>query len=144
MDEYVVQFCTALTRAAMQECHRDRRLTITADDLIAGFARLGLAYYVQPMSEFLRLYRENVNQHVVAPPAPPAPAVEEETTAPLPPSSPDLTLLLGLPSVRDVTELASHTDVYALWPGGAPEALGTSLARMSPPAVDDEDSMSEV
>jgi histone H3/H4 len=60
MDEYVVQFCTALTRAAMQECHRDRRLTITADDLIAGFARLGLAYYVQPMSEFLRLYRENV------------------------------------------------------------------------------------
>ena len=139
MDECILQFCVALTRAATLECHRDRRLTITADDLITGFARLGLADYVQPMSEFLRLYRENVNQQVVAPPAPPAPTVEEEMAAPPPPPSPDLTLQLGLPSVRDVTELAPHTDVHALWPGGAQAAVGTSLAPVPPPAADDED-----
>jgi hypothetical protein len=62
MDQCIVQFSTVLTQAAMQECRRDQRLTITAADLIVGFANLGLADYVQPMSEYLRLYRENVNQ----------------------------------------------------------------------------------
>ncbi|XP_066373263.1 uncharacterized protein [Miscanthus floridulus] len=138
MDECILQFCVALTRATMLECHRDRCLTITADDLIAGFARLGLADYVQPMSEFLRLYRENVNQQVVAPPAPSTPTVEEEMAAPPPPPSPDLMLQLGLPSIRDVTELAPHTDEYALWPGGAQAAVGTSLALVPPRAAADE------
>lgn len=62
-----MQFSTVLTRVAMQEYWREWRLTITADDLIVGFANLGLADYVQPMSEYLRLYREHVNQHSVAP-----------------------------------------------------------------------------
>jgi len=145
VDQCIVEFSTVLTQAAMQECRRDHRRTITADDLIAGIARLGFADYVQPMSEFLRLYRENINQQAVAPPAPPAPpapGMEEETAAPLPPPSPDLTLQIGLPSVPDVTELAPRTDVYALWPGGAPAAVGTSLEPTMPPppaADDDED-----
>ena len=45
----------------MQECQQDQRLTITADDLIIGIANLGLADYMQAMSEYLRLYCENVN-----------------------------------------------------------------------------------
>jgi len=139
MDQCIMEFSAVLTRAAMQECHRDRRLTITADDLIAGIARLGFADYVQPMSEFLRLYRENANQQAIAPPAPVVPGVDEETAVPPPPLSPDLTLQLGLPSVPDVTEMAPCTDVYALWPGGPPTAAGTSLASMPQPAAADED-----
>ncbi|CAD6265816.1 unnamed protein product [Miscanthus lutarioriparius] len=146
MDQCIVEFSAVLTRAAMQECHRDRRLTISADDLIAGIARLGFADYVQPMSEFLRLYRENANQQGIAPPAPLAPpapvvpGVDEETAVPPPPPSPDLTLQLGLPSVPDVTKLAPCTDVYAMWPGGPPAAAGTSLASMPQPAVDEKTS----
>ncbi|XP_066374599.1 uncharacterized protein [Miscanthus floridulus] len=129
----------------MQECRRDRRLTITADDLIVGFANLGLADYVQSMSEYLRLYRENVNQQVVAPRAPPAPptpvapTMQEETVVPPLLPSPYLTLQLGLPSVPDIMELTPHTDVYALWPGAASVAAGTSLAPMPPPDADDDD-----
>jgi len=57
-----VQFSTVLAQAARQECRRDGRLTIIADDLFVGLANLVLADYVEPMSEYLRLYRENVNQ----------------------------------------------------------------------------------
>jgi hypothetical protein len=46
---------------------------------------------------------------------------------------------LGLPYVPNVTKLVSHTDVYVLWPGATPVAVGTSLAPMPPPADDDED-----
>lgn len=143
MDQCIVQFSTALVRAATQECRRDRRLTITADDLIVGFANLGLADYVQPMSVYLRLYRETVNNQQQAV-APPAPTVQRGTTTAVPPPPPNLTLQLGLPSVPDVTELARDTDVYALWHGAAPAAGSTtsasSVAPMPPPAADgDED-----
>ena len=73
-----------LTRAARQECRWDGRFTITTVSL----ANLGLADYVEPMSEYLRLYRVNVNQQAVAPPAPPTspapmvPTVQEETAVP--------------------------------------------------------------
>jgi histone H3/H4 len=145
LDKCIVQFSAVLTRAARQECRRYGRLTITADDLIAGLANLGLADYMEPMFEYLRVYRVNVNQQAVAPPAPPAPpapmapTVQEETAVPLPPPSPDLTMQLGVASVPDVTDLAPRTDVYALSPRGVPVAAGSSLAPMLPPAADDED-----
>jgi len=79
LDQCILRFSVVLTRAARQECRRDGRLTITADDLIVGLVNLGLADYVEPMSMYLRLYRENVNQQDVLPPAPVAPTMQEET-----------------------------------------------------------------
>jgi hypothetical protein len=55
-----VQFFAALTRATMLECRQDRHLTITGDNLIAGFASLGLVNYVQLMTEYLRLYHNDL------------------------------------------------------------------------------------
>jgi hypothetical protein len=43
----------------MLECRQDRHLTITGDNLIAGFASLGLVNYVQLMTEYLRLYHND-------------------------------------------------------------------------------------
>jgi histone H3/H4 len=60
MDQCIVQFSMALTRAAMQEFRQDRCLTtITGNDLIIGFASLGLVDYVQPITEYLYLYHES-------------------------------------------------------------------------------------
>jgi histone H3/H4 len=61
LDQCIMQFSAVLTHAARQECRRDGRLTIIADDLFVGLANLVLADYVEPMSEYLRLYRESVN-----------------------------------------------------------------------------------
>jgi histone H3/H4 len=61
MDQCILQFSVALTRATKQECRRDQRMTITGDDPIVGFASLGLVDYVHPMTEYLRLSHENVN-----------------------------------------------------------------------------------
>jgi hypothetical protein len=60
MDQCIVQFFVALTRAAMQECRQDRCLTITGDNLIVGFASLGLVDYAQLMTEYLRLYHNDL------------------------------------------------------------------------------------
>ena len=59
MDQCIMQFFAALTRAAMQECRQDRRLTITGNNLIVGFASLGLVDYVQLMTEYLCLYHND-------------------------------------------------------------------------------------
>ncbi|OQU75792.1 hypothetical protein SORBI_3010G029600 [Sorghum bicolor] len=59
MEQCIMQFFAALTRAAMQECRQDWRLTITGDNLVVGFASLGLVDYVQLMTEYLRLYHND-------------------------------------------------------------------------------------
>jgi len=41
-----MQFSVTLTRAVMQEFRQDRRLTITGDNMIIGFASSGLVNYV--------------------------------------------------------------------------------------------------
>ncbi|RLM55567.1 nuclear transcription factor Y subunit B-1-like [Panicum miliaceum] len=59
MDLCVAEFAKVLARAAMQECRRDRRLTITGDDLIIGMRSLGFYNYAGPLNRHLSCYRES-------------------------------------------------------------------------------------
>ncbi|OEL30378.1 hypothetical protein BAE44_0008602 [Dichanthelium oligosanthes] len=108
MDQCVAEFSTVVMRAPKVECRRDRRQTITGDDLIVGMRSLGFDDYVGPLTEYLRRYRESEGQRrsrrsAMPPPAPAlvAPTTEAEAL-PLPPG---LTLQLVPPSLRDVTEM---------------------------------------
>ncbi|CAN6201786.1 unnamed protein product [Urochloa humidicola] len=131
MHQCVVEFAAVVKRAATQECRRDRRLTITGDDLIAGLRNLGFDDYAGPLAEYLRRYRESEGtmprgRHTMMPPPPgPAPAAAAATTVEVEarPPPPGLTLQLGPPSLGDVTELGLHTDVYAVWRGAALPAV---------------------
>ncbi|KAJ1259006.1 hypothetical protein BS78_10G120100 [Paspalum vaginatum] len=145
MDKCVTEFAAMVMSAAMHECRRDRRLTVTGDDLILGMSNLGFDDCVGPLTEYLRRYRESVGivkrgrqtdlmprQQLSA-----AAAGDEEA----PPPSPGLTLQLAPPSVHDVTELGFDTDVYAVWQAvraPAPAAAaGTSRMPPPPPAADE-------
>ncbi|CAN6201785.1 unnamed protein product [Urochloa humidicola] len=139
MTQCVAEFSALLTRAAAEECRRDRRTTVNGDDLILALRNLGFDDYVESLTSYLRLYREIEGKKprarhskMVSPEAPPpvAPAAEAEAQPP----SPDLTLQLGPPSVRDITDLGVNDDVYAVLRGAAP-AAGTSAA----PAIADDD-----
>ncbi|CAN6197972.1 unnamed protein product [Urochloa humidicola] len=139
MDLCVAEFAAVLMRAATQECRRDRRLTITGDDLVVGLGNLGFDDYAGPLAEFLRRYRESEGtlprgRHTLMPP-PPAPATPAAATveAVAQPPRPALTLQLGPPPLGDVTELGLHTDVYAVWRRAAPPANASQM----PPADGD-------
>ncbi|CAL5038064.1 unnamed protein product [Urochloa decumbens] len=138
--ECVVEFNAVIIHAAVEECRRDRRTTVTGDDLILAMKNLGFDDYVEPLTLYLQRYREVEGNNprarhstiasleAAATPVPVAPTVE-----------PDLTLQLGPPSsVHDITELGVNDDVYAVWRGTtAAPAAGTSQAA-APPASDDE------
>ncbi|KAJ1259009.1 hypothetical protein BS78_10G120400 [Paspalum vaginatum] len=146
MDKCVTEFAAIVMSAAMHECRRDRRLTVTGDDLILGMSNLGFDDYVGPLTEYLRRYRESVGivprgrqTAMMALQQLSAAAAEEET----PPPSPGLlTLQLAPSSVRDVTELGLDTDVYAVWRATRAPALaaaaGTSRMPPPPPPTADE------
>nr|XP_034591695.1 nuclear transcription factor Y subunit B-1-like [Setaria viridis] len=141
VDQCLVEFAAFITQVAAEECRRDKRTTVTGDDLILAFKNLGFDDYVGPLTLYLHRYREiegnmprarhSTMRSQGAPPAPAALTVEAAAA----PSS-GLTLQLGPPSVPDVTELGLHADVYAVWRGAAaPAAAGTSQA---PSGADEE------
>ncbi|RCV21265.1 hypothetical protein SETIT_4G125300v2 [Setaria italica] len=142
VDQCLVKFAAFVTQVAAEECRRDKRTTVTGDDLILAFKNLGFDNYVGPLTLYLRRYREiegnmprarhSTMRSQGAPPAPVALTVEAAAA----PSS-GLTLQLGPPSVPDVTELGLHADVYAVWRGAGPApAAGTSQA---PSCADEEE-----
>ena len=140
VDNCLVEFCAVLIAAAVEECRQDKRTTVTGDDLILALANLGFEDYVRPLALYLRRYREIEGNRprarhssMAAAQGPTAP-VEVEA---LPPPSPEPTLQLEPPpSVRDVTELGLHGDVYAVWRAAAAAAAGTMQA---PAGAGDDD-----
>ncbi|XP_062230053.1 uncharacterized protein LOC133927616 [Phragmites australis] len=137
MDRSVKEFAAAVTWTAVQECRRDRRVTVTGDDLIVAMGSLGLGDYVGPLRAYLRRYRETVGvmprgRQTVLLPAPAAMMTVEVEMQPPPPET-SLALSLGLQPPQDVTELGLDADVYAVWPGAA----GAGTSRM-PPAGGEE------
>ena len=146
MDKCVTEFAGIVMRAAMHECRRDRRWTVTGEDLIFGMSNLGFDDYVGPLTEYLRRYRESEGvvprgrqTGLMALQQLSAPAAAEEE-APPPPSPDLLTLQLAPPSVRDVTELGFDTDVYAVWRAARappPAAAGTLRMPLPPLAADE-------
>ncbi|XP_025813092.1 nuclear transcription factor Y subunit B-4-like [Panicum hallii] len=140
VDNCLVEFCAVFIAAAVEECRRDKRTTVTGDDLIFAMRNLGFDDYVRPLALYLRRYREiegnrpRARHSSMAALDPTAPAVGAEVQQQQPP--PGLNLQLGPPPVRDVTELGPHADVYAVWRAAAAAAAGTSQA---PGGADDED-----
>ncbi|RLN12909.1 hypothetical protein C2845_PM09G11510 [Panicum miliaceum] len=139
VDNCLVEFSAVLIAAAVEECRRDKRTTVTGDDLIIAMRNLGFDDYVRPLALYLRRYREiegnrpRARHSSMAALDPTAPAVEAEVQqAP----SPGLNLQLGPPPLRDVTELGPHADVYAVWRAAAAAAAGSLQA---PPGTDDDD-----
>ncbi|CAN6207939.1 unnamed protein product [Urochloa humidicola] len=130
----VAEFNAVVIHAAVEECRRDSRTTVTGDDLILALKNLGFDDYVEPLTLFLHRYREIEGNN---PRARHSTMASLEAPAPVAPSSPDLTLQLAPPSVHDITELGVNDDVYAVWRRGAAPAAGTSQA--PPPAADDEE-----
>ncbi|RLM54341.1 hypothetical protein C2845_PM10G11060 [Panicum miliaceum] len=110
VDNCLVEFCAVLIAAAVEECRRNKRTTVTGDDLILALSNLGFDDYVRPLALYRR-YREiegnrpRARHSSMAALDPTAPAVEAEA---LQPPSPDPTLQLEPQSVRDVTELGLH------------------------------------
>ncbi|CAL5038063.1 unnamed protein product [Urochloa decumbens] len=136
MDQCVAEFAAVVMRAATQECRRDRRLTITGDDLIVGLRNIGFDDYAGPLTRYLRRYRESEGtmprgRHTMMPPPPPAAATATVEAAEAQPLAQGLSLQLSPPLLGDVTELGLHTDVYAVWRGAARPPAGAS---QMPPA----------
>ncbi|KAL6607041.1 hypothetical protein ACP70R_042694 [Stipagrostis hirtigluma subsp. patula] len=144
VDRCVAEFAAVLRSEAAQESRRQRRVTVTGDDLVAALDSLGFEDYVGPLAEFLRRYREAEGTaprgRRAAQPAPAAAAVMDAPPPPPPPppAPPSQGLALGRGPAQppcDVTELGLHADVYAVWRG--PADAGASSSQM-PPARGDE------
>jgi len=140
VDNCLVEFCAVFIAAAVEECRRDKRTTVTGDDLILALTNLGFEDYVRPLALYLRRYREIEGNRPRARHSSMAaqdlmdPAVE--VVAPPPP--PDPTLQLEPASVPDVTELGLHGDVYAVWRAAAAAAAGTLAPAGTDDAEDEE------
>ncbi|RLN11971.1 nuclear transcription factor Y subunit B-1-like [Panicum miliaceum] len=97
VDNCLVEFCAVFIAAAVEECRRDKRTTVTGDDLILALNNLGFEDYVRPLAVYLRRFREvegnrpRARHSSMAALDPTAPAVEA-----LQPPSPDPTLQLEL------------------------------------------------
>ncbi|CAN6178422.1 unnamed protein product [Urochloa humidicola] len=131
----VAEFNAVVTHAAVEECTRDRRTTVTGDDLILAMKNLGFDDYVEPLTLFLHRYREIEGNNPRARHSTIA-SLEAATPVAAPtegqPPSPDLTLQLGPPSVHEVTEMEVNDDVYA------PAESTSQPQGAAPPAADDE------
>ncbi|PUZ60979.1 hypothetical protein GQ55_4G230600 [Panicum hallii var. hallii] len=116
VDNCLVEFCAVFIAAAVEECRRDKRTTVTGDDLTFAMRNLGFDDYLDGSA------------------GPDGPGSGAEVQQQQPP--PGLNLQLGPQPVRDVTELGPHADVYAVWRAAAAAAAGTLQA---PGGADDED-----
>ncbi|KAL6596571.1 hypothetical protein ACP70R_047214 [Stipagrostis hirtigluma subsp. patula] len=112
VNQCFAEFAAALANEAAQECRRQRRVIVTADDLVAAMESLGFEDYVAPLAEYMRRYRESEG---TAPrgrrAAEPAPAAAAAMVAPPPPPPPPPSQgpALGRRPAQppcDVTELA--------------------------------------
>ncbi|KAL6596572.1 hypothetical protein ACP70R_047215 [Stipagrostis hirtigluma subsp. patula] len=142
VNQCFAEFAAALTNEAAQECRRQRRVIVTADDLVAAMESLGFEDYVAPLAEYMRRYREAEGTaprgRRAAEPAPAAAAAMDAPPPPPPPPPPSQGPAMGRSPAQppcDVTELGLHADVYAVWRGAAD--AGTSSSQM-PPARGDE------
>ncbi|CAL5052435.1 unnamed protein product [Urochloa decumbens] len=136
--ECLAEFSAVIIHAAVEECRRDRRTTVTGDDLILAMKSLGFDDYVEPLTLYLQRYREIEGNNPRARHSTIA-SLEAAANPVAPTVEPDLTLQLGPPpSVHDITELGVKVDVYAVWRGTAAPAAGTSQAA-APPADDYEE-----
>ncbi|CAL5047322.1 unnamed protein product [Urochloa decumbens] len=138
--ECLAEFSAVIIHAAVEECRRDRRTTVTGDDLILAMKSLGFDDYVEPLTLYLQRYREIEGNNPRARHSTIASLAEAAANPVAPTVELDLTLQLGPPpSVHDdITELGVKVDVYAVWRGTAAPAAGTSQAA-APPAADDEE-----
>ncbi|GAA0165901.1 hypothetical protein Leryth_005718 [Lithospermum erythrorhizon] len=65
IQEYVSQFIKFITSEANGHTHSQLRKTIGADDLIVAMEKLGFAYYVGPLSLYLKRLRQNESQYTL-------------------------------------------------------------------------------
>ncbi|KAL7111272.1 hypothetical protein ACP275_05G078100 [Erythranthe tilingii] len=61
IQEYVSEFICFVTAEANGRCHRDYRRTVTAEDVLAAMASLGLDDYLEPLTLFLNKHRAEQN-----------------------------------------------------------------------------------
>jgi histone H3/H4 len=116
VDQCVAEFTAFITQVAVEECRRDKRTTVTGDDLILAFKSLGFDDYVGPLTLYLHRYREikgnmpRARHSTMAQAPAPVGALTVEAAAAAAPTS----------LVPNVTELGLHADVHAVWRGVAP------------------------
>ncbi|KAL7149951.1 hypothetical protein ABFS83_05G076400 [Erythranthe nasuta] len=61
IQEHVSEFISFVTAEANGRCHRDYRRTVTAEDVLAAMASLGLDDYLEPLTLFLNMHRAKQN-----------------------------------------------------------------------------------
>jgi nuclear transcription Y subunit beta len=57
----VSEFISFITSQAADHCLEHNRKTISGDDILEALATLGLDLYLEPLQEYLRMYREAVH-----------------------------------------------------------------------------------
>ncbi|TXG67966.1 hypothetical protein EZV62_009241 [Acer yangbiense] len=67
VQECVSEYISFVTGEANDRCHKEQRKTITAEDVIWAMNKLGFDNYVEPLSIYLRRYRNSENQRSSAP-----------------------------------------------------------------------------
>merc|ERR1719454_1037201 len=59
MQEAVSEFISFITSEAAESCSKDKRKTVTGEDIITAFKKLGFDDFCEPLKDYLRIYREN-------------------------------------------------------------------------------------
>ncbi|CAN0910610.1 Nuclear transcription factor Y subunit B-6 [Linum grandiflorum] len=123
MQECVSEYISFITGEANDRCQQEQRKTVTADDILWAMAKLGFDDYVEPLTEYLKRYRQSEGDHRAAgtsayrdppfapfAPAPFAPAAPTPPLAPPPPLAPAPLLATAPP--------ANLSDNYVQQPAG--------------------------
>lgn len=60
IQECVSEFISFITSEACERCLQEKRKTVTGDDIIWAMSTLGFDNYVQPMTIYLKKYRDSL------------------------------------------------------------------------------------
>lgn len=63
IQECVSEFISFITSEANDRCQREQRKTITAEDVLWAMCKLGFDDYIEPLSLYLKKYREIEGDH---------------------------------------------------------------------------------
>ena len=61
MQESLSEFIAFVTSEAGEKCHHDKRKTITGDDLLFAFSRLGFDLYVETLNDYFVFFKDTFN-----------------------------------------------------------------------------------
>ena len=61
MQESLSEFIAFISSEAGEKCYRDKRKTITGDDLLFGFSKLGFELYFKTMNDYFVFFKDTFN-----------------------------------------------------------------------------------